>query len=85
MERYRILKDGEILQIGDEYYSQGQWVRLNEAEYKEWISYATAYQAAEMCKFRRLISPNQLDVSLSREILNERIGEAGEYLNYDNI
>lgn len=80
MEQYRPLNDGEILQIGDEYFSQGQWVRLDEAEYKEWISYATTYQSAEMCSFRRLLNPSRSDELLSKEILDKRMREANECL-----
>lgn len=80
MEKYRPLQDGEILQIGDEYFSQGQWVRLEEEEYRDWISCATTYQPEEMCPFRRLLNPSPSDEIMSKEILDDQMFEVNESL-----
>lgn len=74
--KYRELVDGETLQIGDEYFSQGQWVTLREAEFKEWVSYTTTYQSSHMCRFRRSLNPEKKNVELSKQILEAYMQEA---------
>ena len=52
--QYRELRQGEALEIGDEYLaSPGEWKTLSEQDYREWCSYASHYNKGEMARFRR--------------------------------
>lgn len=67
--KYRNLNDGEILNIGDEYFQNNKWVRLEEEDYKEWISFRHKYDSFEMCPFRRKMNQDEKEVLRSNEIL----------------
>jgi hypothetical protein len=78
MSQYRYLEKGDTLQIGDEFQQHGDWIRLDENTYKEWLSYATTYQPDTMCPFRRSLTPRQEDVEKSRIILQQIASEVAQ-------
>jgi hypothetical protein len=53
MTQYRDLIAGEPLEIGDEYFVDGQWKVLTEAEYTQWVGFCSHYDPVEMSRFRR--------------------------------
>ena len=63
---YRRLRDGEALEIGDEYLSQGKWAILSEDAYEEWVTAASHYNEDEMPPFRR---PLDKDPALVRKTI----------------
>ena len=68
--RYRPLEFGEIMQIGDEYFTGSAWRELDENAFAEWCGCCTTY-TDEMCNFRRSLTPDPAKVKRSQEILAE--------------
>lgn len=58
-QQHRDLLPGEPLEIGDEYLVNGVWTTLTEAEYAEWVSFASHYDPDEMAPFRRPLLKDQ--------------------------
>jgi len=54
-QQYRDLLAGEPLGIGDEYFADGQWKTLTEAEYTQWVGFCSHYDPSEMARFRRAL------------------------------
>lgn len=67
----RPLREGERLEIGDEYQRDGTWVRLTAEDLEEWASSVSHYwPSRSMYPFRRPSNKPTVDIERTEEIFD---------------
>ena len=69
-DEYRELIEGEALEIGDEYQSDGEWETLSESEFSEWVTaYSHYWPSKGMSPFRRALNKDPELAIKSQQVL----------------
>ena len=74
VDEYRNLVEGEALEIGDEYQSEGEWLVLSESEFAEWVTaYSHYWPSKGMSPFRRSLNKDPELAIKSQEVLENAV------------
>ena len=83
--QYRPLEEGEALEIGDEYESEGQWKELTESDYGEWVTACSHYWPGKgMSEFRRPLNKDPVLVTKTKAILDKAVSSTFDLKQYYN-